>query len=82
MRYFLHYPCYVSSTETPRLTRILGPEKNRVKRNRTVGGLWDYTMQRHRKIAPERGIALGNYSRDANFLVPKPKPRWSKIHAR
>ena len=23
-------------TETPRLTRILGPEKNRVRRNRTV----------------------------------------------
>ena len=32
------------STAGPRLTRILGPEKNRVRRNRTIGGLWDYTI--------------------------------------
>ena len=31
-------------TAGPRLTRILGPEKNRVRRNRTIGGLWDYTI--------------------------------------
>ena len=36
----------LSPTASPRLTRILGPEKNRVRRNRAVGGLWDYTMQK------------------------------------
>ena len=34
------------STASPRLTRILRPEKNRVMRNCAVGGLWDYTMQK------------------------------------
>ena len=33
-------------TVTPRLTLILGPEKNRARRNRAIGGLWDYTMQK------------------------------------
>ena len=47
--------------------RILRPEKNHVKRNQTVWEIWDYTMQRHRKIALERGIAL--ISADANFHV-------------
>ena len=41
-------------TGGPRLTRILGPERNRVRRNRTVGGLLDYTMQNLKKIALER----------------------------
>ena len=40
---------------SPRLTRILGPEKNHVRRNRAVGGLWDYTKK---KNVLERGIAL------------------------
>ena len=46
------------NTASPRLTRFLGPEKNRVSRNRAIGGLWDYTMQKFKKIALERGIAL------------------------
>ena len=35
---------FQQGTAGPRLTRILGPEKNRVRRNRTIGGLWDYTI--------------------------------------
>ena len=57
-KYFLFWITTYPTTAGPRLTRILGPEKNSVRRNRTVWGLWDYTMQRHRKIALERGIAL------------------------
>ena len=33
------------STASPHLTRILGPEKKRVRQNRTIGGLWEYTIQ-------------------------------------
>ena len=40
---------------------MTGLEKNHVRQNRTVRGLWDYTMPRHRKIALDRGIALLQY---------------------
>ena len=68
-------------TVSPCLMRILGPEKNRVRRNRTIGGLWDYTIQKFKKNrtgASNRTI----YSVDVNFLVPKPKPCWSEIRVR
>ena len=35
----------VEFTEGPRLMCMMGPEKNHVKQNRTVWGLWEYTMQ-------------------------------------
>ena len=60
--------------------RILGPEKNHARRNRAIGGLWDYTAKilKNRVGARNRTI----YSVGANFLVPKPKPRWSEICVR
>ena len=75
---FFQFPQNVI-TEGPRLTRILGPEKNRVRRNRTIGGLWDYTIQKLKKNrtgASNRTI----YSVDVNFIIPK--PRWSEIRVR
>ena len=49
--FILNYSQFVTRLEptitaSPHLTRILRPEKNRVRRNRTIGGLWDYTMQK------------------------------------
>ena len=39
------YHLDLATTGGPRLTHILEPEKNCVRRNCAVKGLWDYTMQ-------------------------------------
>ena len=75
---------WFSHTETPCATFILGSEKIALGELVVfaVGGLWDYTMQRHRKITLFGVRNRANNSIDANLLIPKPKPLWCEIHVR
>ena len=67
----------IGSTGGPRLTRMTGPGKNNVRRNRTVQCAWDYTVPK----TLCRGKTALNV-RYVNFLVSKPKPCWSEIRVR